>query len=90
LTPFSYLRYIEEGPLSGSPSATAIWIPFGFVGSIGINLTCYDHFFERNRCLRDCAYNQADPGNERSYGEEADLHVFLCPVLTGEADMPFT
>src|SRR5580698_8040499 len=25
----------------------------------------YDHFLGRNRWLRDCAYGQADPGNER-------------------------
>ena len=27
----------------------------------------YDHFLGRNRWLRDCAYGQTDPGNERSY-----------------------
>jgi hypothetical protein len=26
---------------------------------------------------RDCAYGQADPGNERSYGEKAEVRVFV-------------
>jgi hypothetical protein len=26
---------------------------------------------------RDCAYGQADPGNERSYGQKAEVRVFF-------------
>jgi hypothetical protein len=33
------------------------------------------------RWLRDCAYGQADPRKERSYGQEAEVHVFLSPVI---------
>ena len=41
----------------------------------------YDHSLGRNRWLRDCAYGQADPRNERSYGEEAEAYVFLSSVI---------
>jgi hypothetical protein len=30
---------------------------------------------------RDCAYGQADPGNERRYGEEVKVRVFLSPAI---------
>ena len=69
--------------MAGFPSATAIGFPFGFIGSIGTDFTrsngVYDHLLGRNRWLRDCAYGQTDPGNERSYGEEAEVHVLLSP-----------
>jgi DNA-binding transcriptional LysR family regulator len=47
-------------------------VPIGhsnLIGSIGkfyLFKRRYDHFLGRNRWLRDCAYGQADPGNERS------------------------
>jgi hypothetical protein len=41
----------------------------------------YDHFLGRNRWLRDCAHGQADPRNERSFSEEAEVRVFLSPVI---------
>src|SRR6266851_6308522 len=72
-------------PLAGSPFGHSNLIPVRLYridrNKFYLFKRRYDHFLGRNRWLRDCAYGQADPGNERSYGEEAEVHVFLSPVI---------